>query len=179
MKIFISGGCKNGKSTIAENQAVALSVPGKLYYVATMIPHDEEDEVRIARHRAERDGKGFTTIECGNDIADIDVDADGTYLIDSVTALLSNEMFLTTDGKSFEFNESAAKKVADDLIEFSRKAKNVVFVSDYIFSDIVYDELTEKYREGLALCDRELASECDTVVEICLGNAITYKGSLI
>ena len=38
MTIFLSGGAKNGKSTLAQELAVKLSGAGKRYYVATMIP---------------------------------------------------------------------------------------------------------------------------------------------
>lgn len=180
MKALFSGGCKNGKSTIAEDLAVELSTKGHLYYIATMIPHDEEDELRIKRHRKDREGKGFATIECGGNIAQLieGIDCEGTYLIDSTTALLSNEMFVTEDGKNFTFDEDAAKRVADELVAFALKARNVVFVSDYIFNDIIYDELTEKYREGLALLDRELAKVCDKVCEVCLGHVYDYKEKL-
>ena len=65
MTVFLSGGCKNGKSTLAEQIAVHLSRPGRLYYLATMIPHDEEDRARIARHVESRAGLGFQTVECG------------------------------------------------------------------------------------------------------------------
>lgn len=58
MTVFLSGGCKNGKSTLAEQIAVHLSRPGRLYYLATMIPHDEEDRARIARHVESRAGLG-------------------------------------------------------------------------------------------------------------------------
>lgn len=43
MTIFLSGGSKNGKSTLGERAARALAGEGPLWYVATMIPHDEED----------------------------------------------------------------------------------------------------------------------------------------
>ncbi len=64
MKIFISGGVKNEKSYQAQRLARMLAHGRPLYYVATMEPHDEEDDARIARHRQERDGWGFTTLEC-------------------------------------------------------------------------------------------------------------------
>ena len=50
MTIFLSGGCKNGKSTLAQHAAKKLAGDGPLYYIATMIPHDEEDRARIRRH---------------------------------------------------------------------------------------------------------------------------------
>ena len=177
MKIFISGGCKNGKSTLAESCACALAGGGPLYYLATMIPHDEEDELRICRHIASRAGKGFTTVERGRDILSCleEVDAqEGTFLLDSVTALYSNEMF--HDGK---VDMEAAVRTAEDLRRLAERVKHVVFVSDFIYSDgIEYDPCTEEYRRGLALCDKTLAAACDTVLEVCVGQYILYKGEL-
>ena len=67
MNILISGGCKNGKSYYAQKLALSMaqekSLP--LYYLATMIPVDDEDRVRIERHLKEREGWGFDTIERG------------------------------------------------------------------------------------------------------------------
>ena len=52
MNVFISGGCKNGKSyyaqEVARDMANEKNVP--LYYLATMIPVDDEDRARIKRH---------------------------------------------------------------------------------------------------------------------------------
>ena len=62
MKIFVSGGCKNGKSTIAEKLAVSLK-KDNLYYIATMVPSDKEDENRILNHQKSREGLGFKTLE--------------------------------------------------------------------------------------------------------------------
>ena len=69
MKVFFSGGCKNGKSTLAERTIKALAGDGPLYYIATMIPHDEEDRERIRRHVESRAGLGFITLEQGTDVA--------------------------------------------------------------------------------------------------------------
>ena len=73
MKIFISGGCKNGKSYFAQSLAKQLAEEsgGPLYYIATMIPCDEEDRARIRRHREDRAGWGFETIEQGRNIKEI------------------------------------------------------------------------------------------------------------
>ena len=45
MKIFISGGCKNGKSSFAQDIAKKLAGNSKLYYVATMIPRDDRSAI--------------------------------------------------------------------------------------------------------------------------------------
>ena len=44
MTVFISGGAKCGKSSIAQEIAVRLAAGEGLYYVATMIPTGVEDD---------------------------------------------------------------------------------------------------------------------------------------
>lgn len=130
MHTFISGGCKNGKSYYAQRAAQLAGRP--LYYVATMISTGHEDDERIARHILDREGWGFETIECGRNILDVlkTGDPQGSYLLDSVTALLANEMF-APEG----FDAHAAQRVADELCAFVNGTRHVVFVSDYIYSD--------------------------------------------
>jgi len=172
MHSFISGGCKNGKSWYAQRIAQAAGKP--LYYVATMISTGDEDDLRIARHIADRDGWGFETIECGRNILSCldNADPEGSFLLDSVTALLSNEMF-APEG----FDANAAQRVADELEAFVHRTRNSVIVSDYIYGDAaIYDEWTENYRRGLAYIDRRLAACCDNVLEVSAGNVICYKG---
>lgn len=64
MNYFLSGGAKNGKSSLA--QRIVCAQPGPRYYLATMIPHDDEDLLRIRRHIDDRAGLGFATVECGD-----------------------------------------------------------------------------------------------------------------
>ena len=69
MKIFIIGGCKNGKTSFAQELAVKLSGNGPRYYIATMVPVDDEDRKRIENHIRDREGQGFITKEISEDIA--------------------------------------------------------------------------------------------------------------
>ncbi len=176
MNIFISGGCKNGKSMHAQRLAreMALEKNVPLYYLATMIPQDEEDRQRIRRHIDDRAGWGFTTLERGRDICGIlqgEADPDGVFLLDSVTALLSNEMFRPGG----VYDPDAGKRVAAELCAFARQTGNTVFVSDYIYSDgRLFDSYTENYRRGLALTDRSLAQTCDRVIEVAFGHTFCY-----
>ena len=179
MKIFISGGCKNGKSYYAQHLAKAQrECPGtvSLYYIATMKPVDAEDEERILRHKHERANLGFTTLEQHVDIEKIldKCDHHASFLLDSLTALLANEMF-PPDGS---VSKHAAEKTADGLSRIIASVNNIVIVSDYIFSDaLVYDPLTEKYRESLAQIDQAAAKSCDVVLEIAYTNVIVHKGN--
>lgn len=181
MNVFISGGCKNGKSMYAQNIAKKMAEQSgrPLYYVATMVPTDDEDRRRIKKHLADRDGWGFETLEQGLDICGAlksstdagPVDPKGSFLLDSVTALLSNEMF-REDGT---FDPDAGERVAEELCEFARRTGNTVFVSDYIYSDArCFDDWTETYRRALAHIDRQLAAVCDQVIEVAYGHIYEY-----
>lgn len=187
MNVFISGGCKNGKSMYAQTIArdMAFEKDVDLFYLATMRPVDEEDLARIARHKKERDGWGFTTIEQSENIckcldtelssaslSNSKVNPKGVFLLDSVTALLSNEMFKMDGTIDYE----APDRVAKQLKTFAELTGNTVFVSDYIYGDAAkYDSLTEAYRKGLALIDRTLAEISERVIEVSFGNVIDYK----
>lgn len=175
MIVYISGGCKNGKSTIAENIASNLkqkSLP--FYYIATMKPVDKEDEIRIKNHKKSRQHLGFETIEILENIKNLEnmCNINGTFLIDSTTALLANEMF-----KNNNINLDAYKKVCEDIVYIIKKLKNVVIVSDYIYSDCInYDNVTNVYKKGLAFIDKNCAKEADVLIEVCYNNIIIHKG---
>ena len=174
MKIFISGGCKVGKSYYAQRFAKAQWA-SRLYYVATMKPVDGEDDERIERHRKERDGWGFVTIEQPVDVENIlnKCDSGGSFLLDSLTGLLTNEMFLSDGG----VNEQAAGKVIAGLSTVLNSIGNIVIVSDYIYSDaMIYDPLTEQYRASLAEIDRMAARRCDVALEVVYAQIIIHKG---
>lgn len=179
MTCFISGGAKNGKSTLAQDLTVALAKGGKHYYVATMISTGNEDNDRIRRHIADREGMGFETVECFRNIMDCLKTAgkDGVFLVDSVTALVQNALFPIE--KNYEMDLDAAQRAADELVTFAHTVRHAVFVSDYIYSDAErYSESTEMYCMCLADIDRRLAKVCDTVIEVSAGQPIIYKGDL-
>ena len=179
MRILITGGAKNGKSTLAEKYACEMAEETglPLYYVATMIPYDEEDWARIERHKKEREGKGFTTLEIprsvGKMISMMDLE-EGVYLVDSTTAILANEMFSGTTEDEFDLD--AGTRVAEDLRAFAERVENVVFVSDGIYSEAEEHFRTiETYRKALALIDRTLASVADRVIEVSFGIERDWK----
>ncbi len=178
MNIFISGGCKNGKSFYAQKRAreMAEQLDKPLYYVATMIPHDDEDRARIKRHVAERDGWGFETLEQGKALPELlhdeKVSKDGVFLFDSVTALLDNEMF----DEEGNMDETASERVRNDVLKFAKETGNTIFVSDYIYGDCErYSSTTKDYMKGLASIDRALAAVCDEVLEVAYGSVEKWK----
>jgi adenosylcobinamide kinase/adenosylcobinamide-phosphate guanylyltransferase len=144
-----------------------------------MISTGSEDDDRIRRHVAQRDGMGFETVECFQTIMDClkTADKEGVFLVDSITALIQNSLFPVE--KNYEMDLPAATRCADELVQFARTVRHAVFVSDYIYSDAErYSESTELYRKCLADIDRRLAAVCDTVIEVSAGQLVIYKGDL-
>lgn len=169
MKILVTGGCKNGKSSLAERIAAKLSDEDHRYYVATMIPGDPEDEARIEKHKRSRAGKHFQTLErpLAASFSEGSMDPGGTFLVDSVTAILGNEMFRPP---AWKCDLTAGERVKAALLQFAGKVRNAVFVTDSIGHDAEnYAETTETYRAALADCGRALADICDTVIWVNAG----------
>lgn len=175
MNYFLAGGSKSGKSMLGQRVARALAPTLPHYYLATMIPHDPEDDACILRHRAERAGWGFETIECGvNILSALDRAApNAVFLLDSITALLSNEMF-RADGT---MDDAAGARLAAQLVTFAQRTGNTVFVCDQIFSDaICYDVWTDRFRQALGQIGTALCAVCENVCEVAAGIPDWYKG---
>lgn len=174
MTVFVTGGCKNGKSTYALRQAAAMSAQGPRYYIATLVPGDDEQWKCVQNHRAARCGMGFATLECPTGVANVadGRDTRGVFLLDSVTALLNNEMF-ASDGT---MDADAPSRVIRDLERFLNSVRHAVVVSDYIYSDgMGYSETTRAFGRALAEIDSFLAQKCERVVEICGGIPTVHK----
>ena len=177
MIVFISGGCKNGKTKLGLDIACLLSKESKKYYLATMVPFDSEDRERIENHKKERENLGFETIEKAFDIGNIYLDKDGTYLLDALTSLLLNETF-EAKKKNLDINE-VHKKIIDDLKPLINNTKNLIIISDYIYSDgVIYNEYTESFKKNLAYIDKWVASKSNVVIERVVGINHFIKGSL-
>lgn len=179
MRIFISGGAKSGKSSLAQELTIKLSRGGRHYYVATMIPVDDEDRERIRLHLEDRAGMGFDTIECGSELTRLLPQAEpgAAFLVDSTTALVQNALF--PPAQNYAPDPEGAFRCIRETECFAQAVENAVFVSDYIYDDPQrYDPATEQYRRCLADLDRRLARICDTVIEVVSGQMILHKGGL-
>ena len=180
MIVFICGGSKSGKSSLAQDISKALSKDKSLYYIATMIPTDNEDKEKIRLHIEDRDGMGFETVECGKNISSITdiTDTDGTFLLDSITALLTNEMY--GNYANIGVDKHAAERCIKEIRQLADAAGNIVIVGDYIFSDAEsYDESTELFRKSLADIGNDIAVYADIVMEMNFGNPTIHKGKQI
>ncbi len=177
MNVLVFGGSKSGKSFFAQKIAQSLSKTFPLYYLATMVPHDAEDLLRIQKHLYSRRNMGFITLEYGTNIeqAFAQINPKGTVLLESVTALLTNEMFSVNGDIDYGARDRVIHST--QVLANYMKQGNVVFVCDSLFSDgIDYNFATRYFQSVFAECQRNIASFSDLVLEIFVSKYIIYKG---
>lgn len=170
MFVLITGGSKNGKSSIAEKILSSYDIPK--YYIATMEPFGEEAEIAIARHRELRRGKGFITVEKYTDVGEIMLPRGSGALLECVGNLCANEMFSAGQ-------ENAAEKILGDIKGLAEKAEIFAAVTSQVGSDgIEYPAETMGYIEEMGRISCGLAQMADVVIEAVYGLPVVLKGEL-
>lgn len=168
MIVLVTGGSGSGKSTWAEKLIAALPQENRIY-IATMQVYDDESVKRVARHRAQRADKGFTTIECEKDLAAAEVPAGSAVLLEDLVNLMANEMF---DGGD-------VNRIVPALKALAKKCRHLVMVTNDVFSDgVAYAESTQEYLRQLAAINAQAAALADSVVEVVYSIPMCVKGEL-
>lgn len=186
---IVYGGSDSGKSSYAESFAMSLQGEGRLLYIATMYPYkwntteiDPETMQRIERHRAMRADKGFDTVECYRHVEHIVAKRQDVLLLECMSNLLANEMYLEPDSNAgsdmAETMSPVSNKIVQALIDLSTRVQELVIVTNDVFSDggsLTYDESTREYVKNLAEINCALAREAATVTEVVCGIPVIVK----
>lgn len=169
MLSLIIGGAGSGKSAFAE--ALCCRLSGPRLYLATMQAGDGESLKRIEKHRRQRAGLGFETLECAVGLERADIPQGANVLLEDLSNLLANELFSPAGG--------GAEAVRRGLVHACIRCKNLTVVTNELFSDGVrYEGETLAYLGELAKLNRELAARADLVVELVCGLPNVLKGEL-
>lgn len=165
---LIIGGSKSGKSMYSQHRAKELfGGQGRMIYLATMHPADREDRERIRRHVQDREGWGFETLEWERNIAEAaeTLCPEDTVLLDSITALLSNEMFV-----EMNFFPHCGSVILEGLRSLSQKVRHLLLVSDDIFHNAaLYDSYTTAYLRTLGHLHQQISLFSQQVTELRCG----------
>jgi len=172
MMILICGTSGSGKSFYAEKRLADFEDSKKFYIAASKI-FDSEMLERVKKHKAMRAGKNFITIEREKNLGGLNFPEDSSVLIESLTAWLANEIFDSNKP------DGAAERIFNDVQILKSKSKNLILVSDDIFSDgIIYDDSTEFYRKTLADLMIKIAAISNEVIEIISGEKLIHSSLL-
>lgn len=176
MLVLITGGSCSGKSAYAEKQLCELGSGKNRYYIATMEAEDEESRKRVERHRLQRAGKGFVTIEQGRDIQLAAEHMEGSAraaLLECMSNLAANEMF---GGENPVPAETVTEKICRGIQELENAVDCLIVVTNNVFEDGVnYDAATTAYLEALGKIGGRLAAMADSVTEVVAGIAVCVK----
>lgn len=169
--LFVLGGARSGKSRHAQAvaEAAAADQAIRLVYIATAQAFDDEMEDRIARHRADRDGR-WRTVEAPLALGEALVREDGpdvVMLVDCLTLWISNLLLA---------DEAIAARV-DDLVETIDRLKGrVILVSNEVGLGIVPDNLlARRFRDAAGLLHQRIAAQVDTVDMVMAGLIQRWK----
>ena len=162
-KILYFGGQKSGKSRLAEERTLELS-SSKPYYLATYDNsyNDGEMQVRIDKHRLQREKK-FHTIEETHNLTKV-IQADESYLVDCISMWILNNI------------EKDEEAMLTQLEQLSTIQANIVFVLNDVNSGIIpFEKESRKFVDLTGIIGQKLASFCDEVYEVKLGIGVQIK----
>lgn len=173
MIILVTGGAGSGKSDIGEKILCDIN-KGRKVYIATMFPYDDECRKKIKKHKLSRADKNFDTIEEYINISKINLNEYNSAIVECISNLVSNNMFMNKSGVKFNF---AAEKIFKDICFIKDKINNILFVSNEVFSDgNIYSIETNEYIIQMAKINKYIAEISDIVIESVCGIPVFIKG---
>ena len=168
MIYFFIGKSNTGKSVKAEELTMTFDLPNKLY-LATMKVMDEDGEVRVQKHRKQREGKGFETLEVPLNITEIipqiKEPEKTVVLLECISNLVGNEMY---DNQERSVLDEAlfAEEIARDIRLLADSTAELIVVSSVYDAKEEYSEETLKYIRYLDRTNEAIKQIADKVIEI-------------
>jgi adenosylcobinamide kinase/adenosylcobinamide-phosphate guanylyltransferase len=173
MIYLIIGTQNSGKSALAEELSMNTKDAYRVY-LATMKIYDDVGRERVKRHRQQRQGKGFFTIEqevnITNVIDKIENSSETTALLECVSNLVGNEIYenpvrkkLLLQGRKNEF----ADEIAEDIKKLADSVNNLIIVTnEYAKDEEGYDDETRTYVDLLHMVNERIKGFSDKVFDL-------------
>jgi len=167
---LVIGGCRSGKSDHA--QCLAEAFGGRLLYVATCVPRDDEMHERVRRHREKRPTP-WETCEAPLDMPEAIVKNKHQFdvlLVDCLTLWVSNLLLESTnDGEM-------ARRVRALTEAIHAPGCPLVLVTNEVGTGIVPENaLARKFRDEAGRVNRAVAEAVGTVIWMVAGIPVTVK----
>lgn len=175
MLTLVIGGSGSGKSSYAED--LLSNYVEKKYYLATMQIYGEEGQAKVDRHRKMREGKNFITLEYCRDIRnaikELPEDGSGVVLLECMSNLVANEMFVEDIKRD---SEEVVPKILGDIEALNAAARELVIITNNVAEDgVKYDEATMDYIKAISDINVKISDVADKVIEVVVGIPLTIK----
>ena len=169
---LVLGGARSGKSRLASEWVLAH--PGPHTYLATARHEASDPEMRerIARHRSDREGQGWLTIEEPLGVMQVIRDAMlGSVLVDCATLWITNLAF------KHAWNESAVLAEVNLLSALlADPPVDIAMVSNEVGDGIVPETaMGRAFRDLHGLANQRLAAACHQVTLAVAGLPLSLK----
>lgn len=174
MVITVTGGSGSGKSEMAEAISQTLCRGSKIY-AATMRVYDEESRKRIQRHRKQRAGKQFVTMECPMSLEKICFSRKvPLILLECVSNLAANELY---SGENFCMRdpEETAVSVIRGIEHFIYHSEHLVVVTNELFQDGIKKKEMGKYLYVVGKINQYLMNRSEVFIESVYGLPFFWK----
>lgn len=170
--IFITGGSKSGKSSLAVS--LAKRIPKEKVFIATCIPKDSEMKRRVALHKRNRPSS-WKTIEVRDSLVSIvrkEAQSDMVIIIDCLTLFIS--LFLIQKA-----GENRIKNEVDKAVRIIKNGKAAgIIVSNEVGCGLVPEnKLGRDFRDIAGVCNQIVAKGADEVIYMVSGIPLTIKGA--
>lgn len=167
MRLFV-GGARAGKSTLAARFAAESGLP--VTFVATAEVLDEDMELRIARHRAERPD-AWTTVEEPVDVERaLGAAGDDAVVIDCLTLWVTNLLLADLPDSEIETRARAAAEVAA-----ARTPPTFVVTNEVGLGVVPATEVGRRFRDLLGRVNAIWAARSDDVLLVVAGRALKLE----
>ena len=172
MLTFISGGVRSGKSSYAENLAIARRKNERpIHYVATSPANDNEMKQRILHHQQRRNEQGIMYVTHEKEVRIEELfshfEAGDVILIDCLTTLANNELFFdyalgTERFRAKEFRKKLFLRMVETFQTLQQMDVEAIVVSNELFYDpLSFDEATLIYLHWLGIMHQEIVKMSD------------------
>ena len=177
--ILITGGSRSGKSSFALNLAEEIS-PRRLF-VATCPSVDEEMSDRVRRHKEERKGRGWTTLETQLELGPLFLESAVDYdviLIDCITLWVNNILYDSANSGT-NIDDFQINKVCNEWLRLTENFRGtVICVTNEVGLGIVPENaLARKYRDLVGTCNQIIGKKADKVILVSCGIPLYLKNN--